>query len=272
VVQFVGRVVPYVMVIGAFTFLYMFMPNAPLRPKPALAGGVVGGLLWQTAGWGFATFVAGSTRYTAIYSSFAILVLFMIWLYLCWLVLLIGAAIAFYAQHPGYLRTSAPEHGPSNRLREHLAVAAMALVGRRFCHAQPPMTCAELAHAIGAPGDLLEPVLDALQRASLLVQTRDQPPAYVPARDVELIALADVIRVVRTAGELPHLDASRLHMEPQAREAVECLEQGIGDVLRGLSVGTLARDVSGKDGVAGEEPRPTLEAAGPVPRRARPPS
>lgn len=87
-----GRVLPYVLVIGAFTFVYTFMPNTRVRLRPALAGGVVGGILWQSAGWAFALFAASSTRYAAIYSSFAILILFMLWLYLSWLILPFGAA------------------------------------------------------------------------------------------------------------------------------------------------------------------------------------
>lgn len=48
-----------------------------------------------------------STRYAAIYSSFAIL-LFLIWLYVSWLILLVGADVAFYRQHPQYLVAEAP--------------------------------------------------------------------------------------------------------------------------------------------------------------------
>ncbi|MGH8736211.1 MAG: YihY/virulence factor BrkB family protein [Burkholderiales bacterium] len=102
-----GRLVPYVLVIGAFTFVYAFMPNTRVRLGPALAGGVVGGILWQSAGWAFALFAASSTRYAAIYSSFAIL--FMLWLYLSWLILLFGAAVSFYVQHPEHLVAKAGE-------------------------------------------------------------------------------------------------------------------------------------------------------------------
>lgn len=61
---------------------------------------MVGGIAWQTAGWLFAVFVASSSKYAAIYSSFAILVLFMIWLYVSWLVLLFGASLAFSPSTP----------------------------------------------------------------------------------------------------------------------------------------------------------------------------
>ena len=74
------RLLPYVTLWGAFTLSYLFIPNTRVRLRSALVGGLVAALLWQTIGWGFATFVASSTRYYAIYSSFAILLLFLLWL------------------------------------------------------------------------------------------------------------------------------------------------------------------------------------------------
>ena len=103
----VAGLVPYLLVIGAFTFLYLFMPNTPVRLKAALAGGAVGGLLGRAP--------AGSSRRSSparpatppSIPSFAIIILFMIWLYVSWLVLLVGAATAFYVQHPQSLRLAA---------------------------------------------------------------------------------------------------------------------------------------------------------------------
>ena len=54
--------------------------------------------------------------------SFAILILFMIWLYLSWLVLLFGASVAFYVQHPEYLYLRGGEPRLSNRMRELLGL------------------------------------------------------------------------------------------------------------------------------------------------------
>ena len=88
--------VPYALVIVAFTFIYMLIPNTKVYFQSALAGGLVAGILWQSAGWIFASFVVNSAKYTAIYSVFASLIFFMIWLYLSWLILLIGCSISFY--------------------------------------------------------------------------------------------------------------------------------------------------------------------------------
>ena len=122
-VQALSRLVPYLLIIAAFTFVYLFMPNTRVRLWPALVGGIVGGIAWQSAGWVFAVFIAGSGNYAAIYASFAILILFMIWLYLSWLVLLFGASVAFYVQHPEYLYMRGGEPRLSNRMRERLGLS-----------------------------------------------------------------------------------------------------------------------------------------------------
>ena len=59
-----------------FTFLYKFVPYTTVKLSSALVGGATAGVLWQVAGLAFASFVATSGKYSAIYSSFAVLILF----------------------------------------------------------------------------------------------------------------------------------------------------------------------------------------------------
>jgi len=103
-VQNFGKIVPTLLVIGTFTFLYKFIPNTKVKFKHAITGGAIAGFSWSFVGFLFANFVANSTRYTAIYSSFAILVMFMIWLYISCIILLIGARLVFYFSHSQHLK------------------------------------------------------------------------------------------------------------------------------------------------------------------------
>ncbi|MGA7986099.1 MAG: YihY/virulence factor BrkB family protein, partial [Burkholderiales bacterium] len=146
-----GHLLPYVLVIGAFTFVYSFMPNTRVRLGPALTGGVVGGILWQSAGLAFALFAASSTRYAAIYSSFAILILFMLWLYLSWLILLFGAEVSFYVQHPEHLVARSGEPRLSNRMRERLALVMMSMIARHHLEGGAPWSTDALAHTLRMP-------------------------------------------------------------------------------------------------------------------------
>ncbi|NNF97230.1 MAG: YihY family inner membrane protein, partial [Halobacteria archaeon] len=91
-IQLAGRLLPYLLVVGAFTFVYVFVPNTRVSFRAALIGALVAGLMWQIMGWGFAAFVANSTKYTAIYAAFATMLILLIWLYVSWLILLTGGS------------------------------------------------------------------------------------------------------------------------------------------------------------------------------------
>jgi membrane protein len=242
-VQTLGKVLPYLLVIAAFSFVYLFIPNARVRLGPALVGGAAGGIVWQSAGWAFATFVAGADKYEAIYSSFAILVLFMIWLYLSWLILLFGASVAFYVQHPEYLYARSGEPRLSNRMRERLALATAALVASRFAEGggQAMPTAAELTRRLGVPGHVLQPVLDALEQGRILVLSAGDPPRYLPAREPAGVTLAELIDTVRAVGERGFLSPASLPASPSVDDVMERTRHAVRESLQGRTLADLAR-------------------------------
>jgi len=236
----IGKYMPYALVIAAFTFIYMFLPNTRVRLGPAVIGGVVGGILWQSAGWGFAIFAATSTQYAAIYSGLAILVLFMLWVYLSWLILLFGAAVAFYVQHPEYLVAEAGEPRLSNRMRERLALIAMSLVARRHLEGQAPWTAEALAQTLRVPMRAVDLVLAALQSGGILARTADDPPGYLPVRELDQVTAKHLLDAVRAAGESRILRAAALPAPEPVEQALARLDQAAETALRDLTVRDLA--------------------------------
>jgi membrane protein len=239
-VQTISRLTPYLLVIAAFTFVYMFIPNARVRLLPALIGGIAGGVAWQTAGWAFATFVASSHQYAAIYSSLAILILFMIWLYLSWLILLFGASVAFYAQHPEYLYAGVGEPRLSNRMRERLALSTMTLVASRFVAGEPTPSLGEFIRLLRMPRHVLENVLDALESEKLLLQSSDDPPLYLPGRDPALISVVEVLETVRSAGEERFFSPAGLPALPAVDQVFEHMQQALEAMVGSISLRELA--------------------------------
>src|SRR5210317_150274 len=127
-----SKLTPYFIVAGVFAFLYWFMPNTRVRFVPAIVGGLAGGFIWASMVIIFTTFIATASARQAVYASFAIAIVTLIWLYLNWLILLIGAQLAFYVQNPAYLKIGRQEPRLSNSVRERLALNIMLLVGRVF--------------------------------------------------------------------------------------------------------------------------------------------
>lgn len=251
-VEVASKLVPYLLIIAAFTSIYVFLPNTRVGLRSALVGAAVAGFLWETAGWAFASFILGSTKYTAIYSAFATLILFMIWLYLSWLILLLGASIAFYHQHPEYLTVRRGELRMSNRLREKLALLAVFHIGRSYYRGLAPWTAAGLAQGLRVPAEAAESVLGALEQAALVRRTGDDPPAYLPARPLETTGVKEALDAVRAADESTHLDIEQLPAEAAVDALVGDLERGVAGVLEGMTLKDLAVSAEPAGGAAVE--------------------
>ncbi len=195
----IGKFVPYLLISGVFTFLYMFMPNTRVNLKSALVGGVAGGFMWATMGAIFTTFILYSTRTLQIYAGFAVAITTLFWLYLNWLILLIGAQLAFYHQRPAFLRIGRHEPRLSNSTRERLALNIMYLVGRSFRDADKTITIGQISEQLRIPTIALNPIVVNLEMAGLLISTDKEE--LLPGREMSRMRLQDILNVVRSQGE-----------------------------------------------------------------------
>jgi membrane protein len=190
---------PYAVIITIFSFLYKYMPNTNVRLKSALVGGAAGGFLWVTTSMVFGAFLATSTNRQAIYASFAIAITTLIWLYLNWLILLIGAQIAFYFQNPAYLRIGRREPRLSNEMRERIALNIMYLVGMEFRNPSTGVDLRSISRTLRIPTITLAPIALGLEANGLLATNEKEQ--LLPGKEVSRITLNDILAVVRVEGE-----------------------------------------------------------------------
>ncbi|MBE0439358.1 MAG: YihY/virulence factor BrkB family protein [Gammaproteobacteria bacterium] len=237
----ISKTIPYLMIIIAFTFLYMFIPNTRVEMLSALLGAAVAGVLWITIGKIFASFVASSSNYTAIYSSFAILFFFMIWLYLGWLILLTGSQVAFYLQHPKLVRLGGKNYVLSPRLREKEGLWLMTVIARQFYQQKPAMTIAELEQKTRLDDANLQRLLSILQEHHFIAEIAGDHIAFQPAQDIAMITVNAILDCLRSAEEsdlivdISTADAS-INSVMNKLETSQ-LEQLDGMTLRQLAIG-----------------------------------
>ena len=236
-----GRLTPYLMVIGVFTFLYQFVPNTKVLFRAALVGGVTAGIAWAATGAVFASFVAGSTNTTVIYAGFAIVIVALIWLHLSWLVLMLGVQLAFYVQNPQYLRPGRTEIQLNASLRERVALSVMYLIVHDYQNTQARWTINRLAEHIDLPGAALGPIVTALEKKGLLIIADDD--TWLPARDPAVIQLADVLNAVRRDDSGPRL--SRIRDIAPAVSAAKRAELALQESLEGKTMKDLVNDDTG---------------------------
>lgn len=250
------RAMPFMLACAAFTFLYKLVPYTSVRLTAALTGGVTAGILWQLAGWAFAAFVAGSSRYTAIYSSFAVLILFLIWLYVGWLIVLAGAQVAYYQQSPHAYMTRVLWRSDSHAFRERLAVRALVEITRRYFDGRAPNDIEELASFLNVPVASLEELLEEFVRRRILVWTAE-PEGIALARPPEHVTACEILEILK--------NPDPFGVEPPPGEADPALlllakrDDAVRRALTGVTLRTLASD-QGEASESDDSPWPQLGA------------
>lgn len=234
-----SHLLPFVILTCLFTFFYKFIPHTQVHIGSALVGGVTAAALWDIAGEAFATFVAQSANYNAIYSGFAVLILFLLWLYAGWLIVLIGAQVSFFHQHPSaYLSRLLWEQG-THALRERLALSLLLVLTRRYVKGQGPLGADQLAIDLHLPVSLVEEQVEQLVDSGLL-GLMAKPEGIMLAKPPELISIKEILDAINKG---------------QAADATFLLDAGdpVSEMLR-------RRDAAVEQALAGQTLRSLVEA------------
>lgn len=195
--RFALKVAPLIMLSLAFMLFYQTMPNTKVQWRASLIGGIVGGLLWHLNGQFNIFFASSVVKTSKMYGTLSVLPVFLIGLYFSWLILLLGAQVAYAFQNlETYLQERACE-GVNQRGREFIAFRVMTAIGLRFQNRQPPTTLNTLASELTIPTRLVHEVLQTLASANLAVSVSGIEIAYIPARPLDQISCHDILEAMR---------------------------------------------------------------------------
>lgn len=230
------KLTPFLMIIGAFTFFYTIIPNTKVKLTSALWGGVVGGSAWQASSLIFTAFVVNSAKYDAIYSGFAVGILLLIWLYMNWLILLLGSSIAFYHQHGNNI-TRNNEFESSPVLLEKVGLEVMVHIAQCFENRAGPVSQLKLEQRKFVPPALTRQIINKLLKAGLVVVAGDNADKLVPGRSTDQITVADIFNALR-------YDHSHLAQKLKFSVALENLSEDYQKSLDNQFSHLLLRDLS----------------------------
>jgi membrane protein len=193
--------------------VYTTVPNTRVAFGPALAGAVCAAIVFEASKWGFTQYLKYSAGYSRFYGSLALLPLFMLWIYLTWLIVLVGLQLAYSMQSFGQavqiarqggirgLRTAAALLGLAPEARRDpgfvdpaSVLAIMCIVGEKYAKGSPA-DAAEIARQTGISESVMEELLRLLLRERLLLKVEDgERDAFAPGRPLEVLTAAEVLR------------------------------------------------------------------------------
>jgi len=223
-------VLPFLIEWVMLTAAYVLIPNRSVRVRDAAMGALIAALLFELAKRAFAGYVTTGANYEQVYGALAIVPIFILWIYLCWVLVLLGASltaiIAAFDYKPAALRLK-----PGGELFGLIRVLAHFADAQRVGHGlhseqlrgcEPFMT-----------DDLLQRYLADLVRADMI--QRNENDEWVLARNLSAVTLYDIY--LASGYRLP--SANRLPLAGTGtddKRAVDLVERGAQDVRKLLNV------------------------------------
>ncbi len=187
----------------AFTFLYLSLPNTKVNNLAACIGGFFAGVLWLVWQQFFINMSIYLIRFNYIYGAFAAIPIFLAWLYVAWLIVLLGAELTFAIQNHNTLYLERGDERTSVRSKQMLLLAVLMQTSKVLTGPEKYLDLHEYARAHRIPLKLLNEIVDLLVNAGYLVEVAEKPECYVLVRSPELILIRDVVSLVVDTGSSP---------------------------------------------------------------------
>lgn len=197
ILQIIATVMPFLFMSLAFAFAFSFIPNTRVQFSSAFIGGLVTTVAWKLMGWVFQNFITVYSANAIIYAAFFALILLMLFIYLGWLMLLIGSSVAFYHQHPAKIRTGRKPLQLSLRMQEELSLTVAYLIVKRFQSGMQPWSADELQAYTQLSTPVVESSLQTLRDIGFISATGDSPRRYLPVTSVEHFRLTELRQRLR---------------------------------------------------------------------------
>jgi len=195
--KFLVWILSFTLIWFVFTLLYIILPNTKVNFKPAFAGGVIAGSMFQVLQWAYVNFQSMLSGYGTIYGSFAALPLFLMWMQFSWLIMLFGAEIAFAYQNVENYEYEADVLNISTHFKRILSLLIAQQIIKSFANGQPPMTANEISHKLDIPVRLVREIIYELLEAKILSETitkNIKEMAYQPAQDPGRLTIGYVMQ------------------------------------------------------------------------------
>ncbi len=231
---------PLILSIAGLTLLNRFLPFTQVRWRAAVIGGTVSAVLLELAkvGFGFYATRFALATYEGVYGSLAILPILVVWSYVSWMVILLGAEVT-YAVHghraialQGYINRYVLERSEYLRPTGRTAARIMLAICDHHAQRKIGITLETIGERFRLALDHVGDVVDALERAGLVIETAEPMQLVIPARPLDQILVLDVL----TLFDRDHAMALR---DDRLGTMLRTLDQARADIMANASFAEL---------------------------------
>ncbi len=191
-IVFLIKSVPYLSIWLLFTIVYIVMPNTKVKFKYGLIAGVFAGTVAMIFQALYQDLQIGVFKFNTLYGSIAALPLFLLWLQITWLIVLMGAEIAFAYQNIENYEFEEDALNLSDHNKKILTLLIARQVIKNFEDGTEPWSAEKLSHELGIPIRLVNDLVYDMVNAGILSELASDKPrerSYQPSVDINKITV-----------------------------------------------------------------------------------
>jgi membrane protein len=196
VISFLIKFAPYFLTWFVLTVLFIIMPNARVKFGPALVSGIISGTILQFLQWMYLDLQFGIYKLSAIYGSFALIPLFIIFIQTTWIVVLLGAELTFANQNISRYEFESEALNISAYQKRALVLMIMHMIIRNFAIGEKPISAETIGKVLKIPVRLARDILQDLSDAelvSVIHENEQKERLYQPALDINRLSVSYVL-------------------------------------------------------------------------------
>lgn len=210
IMKFFIELTPFFVMSAVFTLMYMFMPNTKVHFRAALVPGIAAGIAMQLFQLLYINSQIWVSSYNAIYGSFAIIPLFMLWMQISWSIILVGAELSYTIQNRDDFMAINYKVALSHEARVSLSAKIMSLICKRFGEGGEAYTSLQLKEQLGVPMRILSTLLYDLQRIHFLTEIvhdeKGEEIRFQPAEALNNMTVGELESRLSKLGYSPDVD------------------------------------------------------------------
>ncbi|VAX19535.1 Ribonuclease BN [hydrothermal vent metagenome] len=229
---FILKMIPYALTWGAFFLVYKLLPNTTVYFKSAWTGAIIGGTLFEVAKLFFDYYIRSWASYTAIYGALATIPIFLFWLYVTWIIVLLGSVIAYAIQYPKEIQSRKHEGFDRSRFLSYYALRVLVEAARAFESGKGPLDPKEAQEKLEITGEFYGRILRKLHGLGLIEFINDSDVIFLFKKPPEFINIADVLLNLNgeTFNVSPEpLDSDRGAADIFFQKIKDSIGEGVGD-------------------------------------------
>ncbi|PRX21133.1 tRNA-processing RNAse BN [Orenia metallireducens] len=170
---------------------YYLIPNTDVEPLAAIVGGSISGFLFNLAKNLYKLYTKHAVGYNQIYGSLSVIPLFLFWLYIIWMITLLGAVICYVFQNRSNLHHFNALQDITIGIQNIIPIAILVVICKEFMDRKSTgITFAGLANKINIPVEIIEDNIKGLMAENLITITKEN--RYIPITTLQRISLWEI--------------------------------------------------------------------------------